>query len=289
MIMKCFLLFLKDIGRCLYNRWMTSLFIVIFLVVGLWESHLVGANTYPRNIIIPNKVVDIKVDSLINKKQADSLIALYNDLTKRVVEAEEIVRNYQGDSNLVIQKADERVGQWLTISTVLVTIIIGLSVWNNYKYETSIKEGIEKVRRDLECTAQINKIGSIMTCLNSLPDPLLSDSETDRKKYVKKNISMMYEEFAKYVKIMLDKNNKSTKDCDYTQLVLSVLKIAILRVQGVFSDVTSNFSFYTFSSAIDKEIRDLQCGKIANANLNDMMKDILGQFETFKQGLPDNV
>lgn len=282
--------FLKEVWRCFFHKKLNiTIFLLSLLIAGIWKGQVVDANTYPRKIVTPGKVSQIKADSLIDRKQADSIIKLYNDLAKRVVEAEEVVKNYQGDSNLVIQKADERVGQWLTISTTLVAIIIGLSVWNNYREEKNLKEGIYKVKSDLEMTAQINKIGSIMTCLNSLPDPLLTDSETDRKKYVKKNISMIYGEFATYVQIMLNKNIKSTEDLEYAQLVLSVLKVAILRAQGVFSDLPSNLSFYTFSMGLDKVIKDLQCGRISNTELDNRMKDVLTQFEKFKLGLPENI
>lgn len=285
-----FLRFIEEVWKCFFkHKFCFTFFVALLLIFGIHEASHVGASTYPRESIASNGVVSLNFDSILTKNQADSIIYLYNCLSKRVVTAEEVVRNYQGDANLVIQKADERVGHWLTISTVLVTIIIGLSVWNNYKYETSLKDSIESVRCDLESTAQMNKIGSIMTCLNSLPDPLLTDSETDRKRYVKKNMSMLYDEFSKFVQISIDKKRNNIKDCEYSQLTLSLLKIAVLRAQGVFSDVTSNLSFYTFTTALDKEIKDFQCGKVTNRDLDERLKGILTQFEVFMNGLPDTI
>lgn len=277
--------FSEELKECFWHhRRKLTIFIVLYLLLGGILGCKVMAKNEQRKQVESGQAKEMKADSIISKVQADSLIALYNDIGKRMKDAEEVVKNYQGDSNLVIQKADEMVGLWLVVSTTFVVVVIGLSVWNTYKQDATLRQDIEKVRKDLESTTHINKIGSIMTCLNCLPDPLLSDSEADRKKYVRKNIAMMYDEFGDYVRLLSEKARDS-KDLDYTQLVLSVLKIAVLRSQGVFSDVSSNLAFYTFATALDVDIKALQNGQVSSHELDDRLKKMQKEFETFKGGL----
>lgn len=267
-----------DIYQFMCKRWLSALCVIGLIVVAIYCS---------TEIYAAGKTVSAKAPAVVDNKEVghpivpDSLYMLYCGLATRMDDAEKIVKNYQGDANVVIVKANHMVSLWLVVSSSLVALVIGMSIWNNYKQEKLA----EKVRKDLECTAQINKIGSIMTCLNSLPDPLLTDTEAGRKRYVKTNIEMLYREFSAYIKLVNTNSDVSGSDLNYVQLVLSVMKIAILRVQSVFSDKISSVAFYSLSGALDKSIKDIQNGTITHKELKSSLKDIFSQFDKLKAAI----
>lgn len=284
--------FWKEVRNCFCPSKCMSFFLGLFFAVGMYYACQVcfaSSNALPDYHKLP-KVSLTKLDS-ISMGRADSIIAMYDEANKLAERVEKLANNYQGDSNLMIEKADQMVAKWLAISTALVALIIGLSVWNNYKQESSIKESVEretrsivKIKQDLELSTRMNKISSIMTCLNSLPDPLMTDSDTSRKTYVRRNLDMMYDEFVAYKKVM-ESADADNQDLQYVQLILSVIKIAILRVQGVFSDSSSNLCFFSFTKKLDDCIFGIQSGDITHSNLCEKLCDIHQEFDAFKAGV----
>ena len=286
-----FIHFVKEVVHCFWSRKLTTLALLVLAGWGITIAGKVNDQTMNRPKKEPKAAVTIP-DSVHAIQRIDSLETFYQDLAGRVEEAECVVKNYQGDANLVMEKADDMVSQWLTISTVLVTLIIGLSVWNNYKQEHSYRESVEKIKNDIvrirtemEATEHINKMGSIMTCLNSLPDPLLTDSYADRKTYVKNNLSLMYDEYAAYVKLVVKDEETIAKDIRYLQLVLSALKISVLRSQSVFSDVMSNIAFYHFTSKLNEAIKSIHKPMKDGKTAAETLKDILDDFYLFRAEL----
>lgn len=282
--------FLKELGICFRSVWLITICLVVFLIAGITIA--LGVNDRKmRGPKVERRAGVVIPDTAKVKQRLDSLESFYKDLNSRVGDYADIVRNYQFDANLVLEKADDMVTQWLTISTVLVSLIIGLSVWNNYKQENSykesvmsLKEAVEKIRREQEATAHINKIGSVMTCLNSLPDPLLTESNEARKDYVHTNLSLMFDEFAAFVKLVSEDADVIT-DMRYLQLVLSLLKISVLRAQGVYSDITSNLIFYTFSNKLDKLIEAINSSNVSYKNVVNKLSEILVEFSKFQMEL----
>lgn len=268
----------KNVVKYVYPRHMTIL--CLMGIIGITFYTCLDINAASKELMAKVRPEKASYDSLL-KEKSDSMMALYDYLDKRVGQAEHIVGNYQSDADVFIGKTTEMLSWWLGVSTAFVGIVIGLSVWNNYRQEKSA----EKVKRELECTAQINKIGSIMTCLNSLPDPLLSESESDRRLYIKNNINLLHHEFGVYVKLIIKNKDSSDYDLKYVQLVLSVMKIALLKVQNVFSDRVSNVAFYTFSSTLEKCIKDIQDGSITHKDLKTSLKSVLGQFDKLRAAL----
>lgn len=267
--------FAKDIVKCLLSKYTFTFCLIGVVGVTVYTCVSINAaNKQFKTIINPEKAI---YDSLLKVKK-DSMAAQYDHLEKRVEQAEQIVGNYQSDADVFIGKTTSMFSIWLAVSTGFVAIVIGLSVWNNYRQEKSA----EKVKRELECTAQINKIGSIMTCLNSLPDPLLTDSEAERRQYVKNNIDLLYHEFSVYAKLVGKNPEHSDYDLRYIQLVLSVMKIAVIRVQNVFSDKNSNVAFYTFSSSLEKSIKGIQDGSITHKEIRNSLKNVQGQFDRLR-------
>lgn len=284
--------FWKELKNCFCPSWSLRIALYGFFFLGIYYAFQVSCAS---SSVLPeyhtSKIVSLnKLDS-ISEGKADSIIAMYGEVVRLAERVEQLANNYQGDSNLMIEKADQMVAKWLTAATALVALIIGLSVWNNYKQETAIKESLEKehkemekIRKDLELTTRMNKIGSIMTCLNSLPDPLMTDSEATRKAYVRRNLDMMYDEFVAYKK-MVTTEDVEEQNLKYVQLVLSVMKIAILRVQSVFSDTQSNLCFFTFTNKLDECVQGIQKGAITHSNLRQKLVEIHQEFDSFNAGV----
>lgn len=285
-------IFFKELERCFTPAWSLRIILGISFGMGMYYACQV---CFASSTALPDyhktSVVSLTKLNSISKGKADSIIAMYNEVGKLADRVQSLANNYQGDSNLMIEKSDQMVAKWLTISTALVALIIGLSVWNNYKQENAIKERVEKERekmenimKELELSTRMNKIASIMTCLNSLPDPLMSASENTRKTYVKRNLEMLYDEFVAY-KNMIIEYKMDDQNLNYVQLVLSVMKVALLRVQSVFSGTQSNICFFTLTQKLDEMVQEIQTGEITHVNLGEKLTDLHSEFDSFKAGV----
>jgi len=276
--------FLNELANCFKSNKYVSVCLLALVLLSVFCFAHPSKMKYEKNKKLIENVEEDSLRTLNSEEMSDSVmihIQTLNSLTERV---EKLSQNYQGDSNLMIQKSDQMVSRWLAISTALVAAIIGLLVWNNWKQEHSYRENVDKVKCELEKTAQINKINSIMTCLNCLPDPLMSETVAERKRYVMDNISMMYEEFERYCQLIaLD--NLPCQNQKYIQLVVAAIKIATQKTQGVFADVSSNLCYYTFITKLNKCRSDLQNNVYAPDKLNDQLKDVLSAFRVFIRGL----
>ena len=269
--------FIKELFECFSSKKILSFCIIGLLLLSSFccarsmttkDKDTAGLNTKRTG-----------VRELSNREMVDSVYYLYHNLEGMIDKVDKITQNYQGDSNLLIEKSNHMVSMWLAISTVLVTIVISLSVWNNWKQEQSYKESIEKVKRELEKTAQINKISSIMTCLHCLPDPFMTGDENERKKYVRDNIGMIYDEFVSYSQLVKSEGLTSQNQ-KYVPLVLSSIKIAVQKSQGIFSDVTSSLCYYTFITKLNGFISEIMT--LSPENFNKILDDILGSFNEFR-------
>lgn len=226
------------------------------------------------------------------EQKTDDVKELYLHLANRVVELERIVKNYQADSDLVLDKANHMVSLWLNIGTGFVMVVIGLSIWNNYKQENSYKESvnklngeIKKIQNEQEIATRINRIGSVLTCLNSLPDPLLTGTNAERRNYVNYHLSLIYDEFSAFVELV-KADNTIFQDMRHLQLVLLTLKISILQAQCVYSDIKSGLAFYTFSNVLDNSVNNIRSSKITPTNLIETLFCIRDEFEIFRNDLP---
>lgn len=277
--------FILEMGRCLCSKAWLNIALVLFLLSGVVIAFAVGGQ----------KMNDVRAKgenkAIGNVVTADSTI--YRQLADKIAECENVVKNYQADADFVLDRANTLIAVWLGCSTTLVAIIIGLSVWTNYKQENSYKESVEKlkddierIRRNQEATERINKIGSIMTCLNSLPDPLLSEMNADRRKYVNNHLSLIHDEFSELVKLVEDGENNVSIDMRYLQLVLSALKISILRAQSVYSDAMSSLAFFTFSKKLDETVHEIQRYRNTGRNVAEKLGKVLDEFDAFLGELP---
>lgn len=277
--------FIRDLWNCCRNVPCIIICLMIFFVWGLCSANSVKDQKMVHHRGAHKTSVTLP-DSMDVVKRIDKLLVLYDSLDSKVKDYDDIVKNYQSDANLVLEKGDEMVSKWLTISTAFVALIIGLSVWNNYKQENSYKESVTKLRRDLDKSLCINKIGSIMTCLNSIPNPLLTKSDAERRSYVYMNISLMFDEFSVYVRLVKEDAETIAQEGRYLQLVLSALRIGVIRAQDVYSDLASNVAFYTFTATLDSAIKDIHDVKVTSESMGDKLSNILSAFETFIMTLP---
>jgi hypothetical protein len=75
------------------------------------------------------------------------------------------------------------------------------------------------------------------------------------------------------------------QNLNYVQLVLSVMKVALLRVQSVFSGTQSNICFFTLTQKLDKMVQEIQTGEITHVNLGEKLTDLYSEFDSFKAGV----
>lgn len=260
------------------------IFILVYTIVISAQSCQVmrQCNKYQDNIYdvkVPEAVIPHNIDAAT----ADSIKLLYQQISRHVEDTANIVRNYQNDANVVIVKVNHFVELWITLSSAFIALVIGLSVWTNYTQE---KDFIRKIGDYYGYYIQINKINSIISCLDCLRDPALCN--IDRQRFAVRYITLLYEELAKYIEDIKEGINKkiinfgTDHECIYTQLIMSELKTTIVRLQPMFPNIDQNILTNRFTDKITNTIIGLQEGRICKRNLVKNLNEVLVEFGKFK-------
>lgn len=226
----------------------------------------------------------IKEDSL-TKTNLDSIYISLKRLDEIEGKLDKLSNSYLTEVDLVVEKSNG----WLAFWIGVITLVIGLSsFWQVYrqykndkefqtlkedfkeKYKTlennicikskNQKEEIKKIKtetdnhlKDLKKTFSEIKISSLMMCLSSFPDPQMTADTEDKKKQIfklMKNVLATYVEYIKSVELQ-EKENKV--DMEAVFMVLTNLKLAVVRTHGAYSDLHQNIRF----SQIIKQITEI--------------------------------
>lgn len=252
---------------------------------------------------------DIDMDNVVDVC-ADSIMQRYESILKRLYNVECLVKNYHDDANVIISRANHFVELWLAISSAFIALFSILFMVNNFIQEKNIKDdckeflkkqkdemkkwkkefnsfqkSINEHRKRTESYIQINKVSSIMSCLSSFPDPLLS-SGVEKKKYALEYLSILYNEFERYVDpINFEDSDRNEEVVNNAQIIVAGVYVVVVKMQGLFTEVRHNIAFMIFSKRLGDMINDFISKKINKNNIVEELKALLDSFRQFNAGI----
>lgn len=260
---------------------------------------------------------DIDLDNVVDVC-ADSIMQRYESILKRLYNVECLVKNYHDDANVIISRANHFVELWLAISSAFIALFSILFMVNNFIQGKNIKDdckeflkeqkdemkewqkdemkklqkelnsfqtSINEQRKRMESYIQINKVSSIMSCLSSFPDPLLS-SGVEKKKYALEYLSILYNEFERYVDpINFEDSDRNEEVVNNAQIIVAGVYIVVVKMQGLFTEVRHNIAFMIFSKRLGDMINDFISKKINKNNIVEELNALSDSFRQFNAGI----
>lgn len=115
--------------------------------------------------------------------------------------------------------------------------------------------------KDLKKTFSEIRISSLMMCLSSFPDPQMTADTEDKKKQIfklMKNVLATYDEYIKSIELQ-EKEHKV--DMEAVFMVLTNLKLAVVRTHGAYSDLHQNIRFSKIIRQITEINNDILNGE----------------------------
>lgn len=204
--------------------------------------------------------------------------SIYKGL-KRLDEIEsrldKLSNSYLTEVDLAVDKSNG----WLAFWIGVITIVIGLSsfwqVYRQYQGDKEFrklkidsertldrqvrdanknidkqKEKIDEIEKkivdnlnNLKKNFRETKISSLMMCLSSFPDPQMTANTEDKKKQIYKLMKNILAIYVKYIENVELQEKNGQVDFDAVFMVLTNLKLAIVRTHGAYSDIHQNIRF----------------------------------------------
>jgi hypothetical protein len=158
------------------------------------------------------------------------------------------------------------------------------------KYNVELNKKILKIKKTVDIETdklkksfRENRINTIMMCLSSFPDPQMVAEKEDKRIMVSDYLQLLYNEYSKYAQIVSilitqEKDDHYEETLKYVRLVLLSIKMAIIRSQSSFSELTQNIACHVLIRIIDSTTKDIASGKIPYTQLKDNLDKVLTSF-----------
>lgn len=202
--------------------------------------------------------------------------------------------NYIADVDLMISKSSAWMGMWLSIFAIIMTVptIIQfvMAYRNEGRIEKMLNEGRQEVRMlegKLKCSVKEHRISSIMMCLSSIPDPQLTPSPDEKRQFVNHYIKFLAKEFGEYT-ILLKDYFEAIENAEKVEgeieknnilMVITMLKMSLIRTQCVFSDITQNVQYRIIQIKLDGIYQNVMQGKTWGDKLIASFGEVTENFE----------
>ena len=255
--------------------------VVIILIIGMiwtWRIFLSpeickNPTTYKHYVICPDSItanLKITPDSVTLEKY----LAYIDSVNQVVIRRAD---NYISDVDLMIAKSSAWVGVWIGIFAVVLTVPTVIQLVMAYRSDVKVEELIQDGKQDvallenkLKCSITEHRISSIMMCLSSIPDPQLTPSQDEKRRFVDHYIQFLSEEFCKYITLVkesLENAKKAEKTGDAVErsnmlMVIMMIKTSLIRSQCVFSDITHNIHYHIVKNYLDKTYQEIERGEL---------------------------
>lgn len=235
-------------------------------------------------------------DSIACDSIADSVYCFMQRADRIEKDMENLRDKYQSEVDLMIDKANG----WLAFWIGVLALVIGLmSIWQIYrqyksekefehlegkvndkidnKYkdaEKKINEAIENFEKKIEefdeqlfktkQTLRASKLSSLMMCLSSFPDPQMTSDTADKKHQMSVVLKHVSATFCEYVEAFLKEKDTKAYNKENTYLVLTVVKLAVVRTHGIYSDIHQNIKIQKLLDYIEKTNQMILKGEIGD-------------------------
>jgi len=268
---------------------------LIVLMVLTWHSYVKPpiyetAKMYNHYVVYPDSIhaeLTITEDSVL---LSDYLLHIDSICKVTIQKAD----NYISDVDLMISKSSAWMGLWLGIFAIVMTVPTIIQFVMTYKNEKRVEEMIRKHQAKMTCledkmlcSIKEHRISSIMMCLSSSPDPQLTPSLEKKRLFVRYFMRFLNSEFREYINLLdsyyesAEKNDDidNSSDTSNMLLVITELKMALVRSQCVFSDITQNIHFQIVQNKLDEVFEKVKSGEWRGKKLTAGLTTVKEQFD----------
>ena len=248
---------------------------------------------YPDSIVSGMKVTKDSVT-------LESYLAHIDSISRVTIQKAD---NYTSDVDLMIEKSSAWMGFWIGIFAIVMTVPTIIQFVMAYRNDNEVKQMIDDGKREtallenkLKCSIKEHRISSIMMCLSSIPDPQLTPSQEMKRSYVNNYIQFLAEEFGEYILLIGEYFNKAEKT-DLTDngvqrnnilMVVTMLKMSLIRTQCVFSDITQNIQYRLLQDQLDQLYQRIEKGEVWGSELVNLLHDIRKKMDVLIAALQVN-
>lgn len=202
--------------------------------------------------------------------------------------------NYISDVDLMISKSSAWMGMWLGIFAIVMTVPTIIQFAMTYQNEKRVEIMIQKHQTKMTCledkmlcSIKEHRISSIMMCLSSSPDPQLTPSLEKKRLFVQHFLRFLNDEFVEYINLLdsyyesAEKNDEIEKSSDTSNMLLIIteLKMSLVRSQCVFSDITQNIHFHIIQKLLDGVFEKVRSGELKGKKLTVELTKVKEQFD----------
>ena len=136
-----------------------------------------------------------------------------------------------------------------------------------------IKKNTEDYLYSLRKTFRETKISSLLMCLSSFPDPQMTADSEDKKKQIFKLMKNILTTYVEYIENVELQEKAGKVDLEAVFMVLTNLKLAIVRSHGAYSEIHQNIRFSQIIQYITEVNNDIIIGNPIG-NLTSRLKNI---------------
>ena len=295
------------------NKLCISICAVIIIVLSIFVSWFFYLNdkTKPKEIYCSSFL--ILNDSTAIDSIADTVYSFMIRANRMEEEISNLKDKYQSEVDLMVDKANGWLAFWIGVLALVIGLMSIWQIYRqnknenefqHFKQETkdsiteklnvekdklqneiktalqnefqSMKQTIDDINQqiqDLQRTLRASKLSSLMMCLSNLPDPQMTSDSTDKRRqmyFILKNIA---ETFHEYVESLNQDNLLKLEEKERASLVLTVVKLAVVRTHGIYSDIHQNIRIQQLLDIISNTTSEILDGRTTN-QLYDQIKEI---------------
>lgn len=235
-------------------------------------------------------------DSVARDSMADSVFCFMQRVDSIEKDVKTLREKYQSEVDLMIDKANG----WLAFWIGVLALVIGLmSIWQIYRQNKSEKDfqrlegevngkieekykgaenqinkaisnfeqkivGFDKQLFYAQQTLRASKLSSLMMCLSSFPDPQMASDTADKKHQMYVVLKHVSATFREYVDSFCKEEDTKAYEIENTYLVLTVVKLAVVRTHGIYSDIHQNILIQKLLDLIGETNREILNGEIGD-------------------------
>ena len=275
------------------NSICVSIWVGISIVLLIFLSWFFYRNNKTRPVEVKCSSFLILNDSTDIDSIADTVYSFMIRANRMEEEISNLKDKYQSEVDLMVDKANGWLAFWIGILTLLMGL---MSIWQIYRQNKNEKEfrrlelyikselgkekrgikntineqlkelndRIENTRQKIEKaqqTLRASKLSSLMMCLSSLPDPQMTSESADKRRQmyaVLKNISNTFHE---YTDSLSQEIAFRPEERERAYLVLTVVKLAIVRTHGIYSDIHQNIRIQQLLDIISNTTSEILDGR----------------------------
>lgn len=198
---------------------------------------------------------------------------------KAAADRKELAEKFEEYKKTTSDGVDKRIKDYQGIVKEYVETLV-----NAKTSEISLLNGkIAGLNKDLKDTYRDIKIGSLVTCISTFPDPSMFTSKPEKKEYLRYYLSNLHNEFKDFVS-KYKETEASLNELSRLAVVLTSVKYVIVRSRSIFPGYHQNITYNQLCKAIDKPLKNIVNGDVKS---DDLSKDLTSIVDVFGKMIRD--